>query len=73
MQRYLFSAYHFPVLFQIATFEIQRYLFSAYHFSILFQATTFEIQRLKCKVTCFPRPIFPYFFKNKSSFTNRNV
>jgi hypothetical protein len=24
MQRYLFSAYHFPVFFQTATFEIQR-------------------------------------------------
>jgi hypothetical protein len=28
--RFRFSAYHFPVLFQTATFEMQRYLFSAY-------------------------------------------
>ena len=39
-----------------------------FHFPVFFQT-----QRLKCNVACFPRIIFPYFFKNKSSFTNRNV
>jgi hypothetical protein len=36
--RYLFSAYHFPVLVQIATFEILRYLCDVIkHFPVLFQ------------------------------------
>ena len=47
MQLYLFSAYHFPVLFQTATFEMQRYLFSAYHFPVFFQ----KISRLSQKKT----------------------
>ena len=73
IQRCLFSAYHFPVLFQTTTFEMQRYLFSEYHFPILFQAATFEIQHLKCNVACFLHIIFPYFFKNKSSFTTKKT
>jgi hypothetical protein len=52
---------------------MQRYLFSAYHFPVLFQTATVEIQRLKCNVTCFPRILSPYFFKNKSSFTSGDV
>jgi hypothetical protein len=36
--RYLFSAYHFPVLVQITTFEILRYLCNVIkHFPVLFQ------------------------------------
>jgi hypothetical protein len=39
------KTFHFPVIFQTATFEMQRYLFSAYRFPVFFQNTTFEMQR----------------------------
>jgi hypothetical protein len=44
----LFSAYHFPVLVQIATFEIPRYLCDVIkHFPVLFQkANSFSSQSL---------------------------
>jgi hypothetical protein len=63
MQRYLFSAYHFPVLFQTATFEMQRYLFSAYHFPVPFQTANFEMQRY-----LFSAYHFPVLKKNQNVF-----
>jgi hypothetical protein len=34
--------FHFTVLFQTATFEMQRNLFSAYHFPVLFKKNHFR-------------------------------
>ena len=54
--------------------DVTKTFFSPVFFkkiSRLLQSATFQIQRLKCNVACFPRIIFPYIFKNKSSFTKK--
>jgi hypothetical protein len=52
-------------------------LIKTFHFRVFFkkksplsQTATFEIQRLKCNVICFPRIIFPYFFKTQRLKSN---
>jgi len=71
MQRYLFSAYHFPVFLQTATFDIQRLKCNVNCFPHIIFPYFFKPQRLKCNVACFSSIIFPYFFKNKSSYTKK--
>ena len=78
-ERFRFSRIIVPYLFKLQrlkcniTYFPRTWCHKTFHFTVLFQTATFEIQRLKCNVTCFQRIIFSYFFKNKSSFTNRNV
>ena len=50
MRRYLFSAYHFPVLFQTATFEIQRLKCNVTCFPRIIFLYFFKPQRLKYNV-----------------------
>jgi hypothetical protein len=65
------KAFHFTVLFQTATFEMQRYLFSAYitsfsayHFPVLF----------KKKIILVTESIFyKFYYFPKFSFSSQNV
>jgi hypothetical protein len=50
--------FHFTVLFQTATFEMQRNLFSAYHFPVLFKKKSFSSQSIFYKFYYFPKFLF---------------
>ena len=73
MQRYLFSAYHFSVLFQTATFEMQCYLFSTWMTLLKYFIFPYFFKPQRLKYNIWNATLFVFRVSFSCTFSNSNV